>query len=52
MKRILREPEPEFDTDSVPDTEPKVEQGTTQTVDSQNSLDALDIHMIGAAPLA
>jgi len=56
MKRILEEPEPESDTDSVPDTEPKVEQ---ETVDNQKEVASrqlaplsTDICMIGATPLA
>src|SRR5271170_5332593 len=53
MKKMLKEPEPESNTDSVPDTKPEVEQETTQeTRDDPSSLDSLDIHMIGATPLA
>jgi hypothetical protein len=52
MKRILEEPEPESDTDSVPDTEPEPEQETTQeTMDDPNELDTLDVCIIGATPL-
>ena len=52
MKRILKEPEPESNTDSIPDTELKAEQETTQeTMDDLNELDTLDIRMIGATPL-
>ena len=46
MKRILEEPEPEFNTNSVPNTKPKQE-----TIDNLNKLNTLDIRMIGATPL-
>jgi hypothetical protein len=49
MKKILEEPEPESDTDSVPDVEPEVKQ---ETADDQSSFDTLDVRMIGATPLA
>ena len=53
MKKILEEPEPESDTDFLPDTESEPEQETTQeTIDDLNEPDTLDIQMIGATPLA
>ena len=52
MKKILEEPEPESDTDFLPDTESEPEQETTQeTIDDLNEPDTLDIQMIGATPL-
>jgi len=49
---MLGEPEPESDTDFVPDTELKAEQETTQeTMDDLNELDTLDIRIIGATLL-
>src|SRR6266702_665143 len=51
MKRILREPE--FDTDSVLNTEPETKEKPAQeTMDNQSSPNTLDIYMIGTTPLA
>jgi len=53
MKRILKEPEPKSNTNSVtntePDTKPKPKQ---ETKDDLSSLNTLDIYIIGATPLA
>ena len=52
IKRILKEPKPESDTDSIPNTKLKAKQETMQeTIDNLNKLNTLNIHIIGATPL-
>src|SRR6266576_1695477 len=50
MKRILKEPKPKPNTNSVPNTEP--EQETIQeTIDNPSKLDTLNIRIIGTTLL-
>jgi len=43
--------EPKFNTDLIPNTEPKQET-TQETMDNPSKLNTLDIRIIGATPLA
>ena len=53
MKRILEEPKPKSDTNSVPDTEPETKEKSTQeTADDWSLLNTIDIYIIGATLLA
>jgi len=52
MKKMLKEPESEFDIEYVPNTEPEPEEEPAQEItDDQSLLDILDIHIIGVTPL-
>jgi len=52
MKRMLKEPKPESNTNSIPNTGPKAkEKPIKETVDNQSPFNTLDIYIIRATPL-
>ena len=53
MKKILEEPKPKFNTNSILNTKPETKEKFIQeTIDNQSLFNTLDIYMIRATPLA